>query len=419
MAVALLVQYSSHSYLLSHHRPDLGKFLVFQITPMRNEDKFDWRTISALNTVSALSQVGQFGIAFVMLPVWLAQQGLDASQLGMFAASLWLGQLPGLALAPWLCKRLGHKPVIVFGLLATVIALLGIAAAGWPYWLLGGILAGFGLGLRWIGLEPWLYHIAPAHARGRLVGFHETLIALAPIVAPVMASYFGLHGTAIFWIGIAFTLASLLPLAVARSPVAHEEAQPTEAPQKLKRDRIFKQGMVIALLGGMMDAAVSGLFAPFAQGHAISVSQTADLLAVFGLGGLLLQYGVGWLADHRGVDTAALYCAAGTVLVTLALTLPLNHVGLVVSVFLLGGFITAFLTLALIASTMTSTGSMARNVSQMSMLYIVSGTAGPLMAGATMQATHSDALMWFAAAAAMVMFGGLLRLAHAKVQPVI
>jgi MFS family permease len=385
---------------------------------MRDDTEFDWRTISALNAVSALSQVGQFGIAFVVLPVWLAAQGFDASQLGMFAAALWLGQLPGLALAPRLCKRLGPKPVIVSGLLATVFALLGIAVAAWPYLLLGAVLAGFGLGLRWIGVEPWLYRIAPAHARGRLVGFHETLIALAPIVAPVMASYFGLHGTAIFWVGIAFILASLLPLAVARSPVAPEEAQLTAqrtgVPQKLKRDRIFMQGMVIALLGGMMDAAVSGLFAPFAQGHAISVSQTADLLAVFGLGGLLLQYGVGWLADHRGVDSAALYCAAGTVLVTLALTLPLNHVGLVVSVFLLGGFITAFLTLALIASTMTSTGSMARNVSQMSMLYIVSGTAGPLMAGVAMQATHSDALMWFVAAAAVVMLLGLLRFGHAK-----
>jgi predicted MFS family arabinose efflux permease len=174
------------------------------------------------------------------------------------------------------------------------------------------------------------------------------------------------------------------------------------------------QGMVIALLGGMMDAAVSGLFAPYAQGHAISVSQTADLLAVFGLGGLLLQYGVGWLADHRGVDSAARYCAASTVLVTLALTLPLNHVALVVSVFLLGGFITAFLTLALIASTMTPTGSMERNVSQMSMLYIVSGAAGPLVAGATMNATHSDALMWFLAAAAVVMLVGLFWLGHVK-----
>ena len=47
---------------------------------MHNESEFDWRTIGALNTVSAMAQIGQFGIAYVVLPVWLAQQGLDATQ---------------------------------------------------------------------------------------------------------------------------------------------------------------------------------------------------------------------------------------------------------------------------------------------------------------------------------------------------
>lgn len=116
---------------------------------MKQAQEFGWQTISALNAVSALSQVGQFGIAFVVLPVWLAEQGT---------------------------------------------------------------LAGFGLGLRWIGVEPWLHPIAPADARGRLVGFHESLITLAPIVATL-------------------------------------------------RELVFKQGVAIALLGGMMEAAVSGLFA--------------------------------------------------------------------------------------------------------------------------------------------------------------
>jgi MFS family permease len=379
---------------------------------MSQPPEFDWRTISALNTVSALSQVGQFGVAYVMAPVWLAEQGLDATQLGLFAASLWLGQLPGLGLAPSLSKRFGAKPIIVSGLLCSVVALLLIAFAGWPFSLLAGLLAGFGLGLRWIGLEPWLYHIAPAHARGRLVGFHETLIALAPIVAPLAAGYVGLQGSAIFWVGIGFTLVSLVPLAVACSPGAEAASSPITGhipnPPFFKRDRIFLQGVVIALLGGMMEAAVSGLFALFTQGRGISAAETADLLAVFGLGGLLLQYGVGWLADHRGLSTAAVSCAVGTVMVAMALTLPLNHLLLVGLVFLLGGFITAFLTLALIASTTTATGSMASNVSLMSMLYTVSAIAGPLMAGTTMKATQSDALMWFTAAAAAIMAAGLL-----------
>jgi hypothetical protein len=93
-----------------------------------------------------------------------------------------------------------------------------------------------------------------------------------------------------------------------------------------------------------------------------------------------------------------------------ALVLPLSHALVMVAVFLLGGFITAFLTLALIASTMTASGNMASNVSMISMLYTLSAVAGPLIAGATIKATHGDALMWLTAAAAVVMGMALVRL---------
>lgn len=380
--------------------------------------EFDWRTIAALNAVSTLAQVGQFGVAYVVLPVWLAEQGLDATQLGMFASSLWLGQLPGLAIAPWLCQRLGARRVIVISLLCTVIALVGIALTAWPFWLAGGTLAGFGLGLRWIGLEPWLYRIAPAEARGRLVGFHETLIALAPIVAPALASTFGLHGKALFWIGSVFTLSALVPLALARKEPAHSapafnRGVHVDLAAQL-RERVFQFGVAIALVGGMMEAALSGLFALYAHGRGITGSQTTDLLALFGLGGLLLQYPVGWLADHRGVGVAAMWCAIGTVLVCVALALPMGYMQVMFAVFLLGGLITAFLTLALIASTMTRSGTMASNVSLISMLYTLSAVAGPLIAGATMNASGTDALMWSLAAAALVLAFVLAWLMRAK-----
>jgi MFS family permease len=384
---------------------------------MNDRNGFDWRTIGALNAVSTLSQAGQFGIAYVVIPVWLAEQGLDAHQLGVFASSLWLGQLPGLAVAPWLCHRIGPRWVVAAGLLCTLIALPWIALTHWPFWPLGGALAGLGLGLRWIGVEPWLYRIAPAHARGRLVGFHESLIALAPIAGPVLAGYFGLRGFAVFWIGATFTALAAVPLAVARGAGVVAAPPPGDAPTTSgtatatvtapRGELVFRQGVVIALLGGMMEAAVSGLFALFAQGKGLSVLQTADLLAVFGVGGLLLQYPVGWLADHRGVGVAAIACALGTAVAAFALTRPLDTAAVMASVFLLGGFMTAFLTLAIIASTMTVAGSMARNVSTISMLYTGTAVVGPLIAGAVMKATRADALMGFTAAAALLMAGAL------------
>jgi hypothetical protein len=65
-------------------------------TPVR------WPAIAALTSVSALSQIGQFGIGFMVLPVWLAHHGLDAPRAGLFSASQWTGMLAGLLIAPWL-----------------------------------------------------------------------------------------------------------------------------------------------------------------------------------------------------------------------------------------------------------------------------------------------------------------------------
>lgn len=368
---------------------------------------YDWRTITALNIVSALAQVGQFGILYVIVPVWLAEQGLNAAQLGFFAASLWMGQLPGLGLAPALCRSLGPRWVVIAGLMCTLVALFGLAVGAWPVYLLCGVLAGFGMGLRWIGLEPWLYHIAPAHARGRLVGFHETLIAAAPVVAPVIAGQWGVQGHTVLWVGVAFTVSALVPLAAAKRPpapeAAHTQASWIPSLRSAYEHGVFRAGMVIALLGGMLESALIGLFAIFAQDRSFAVGEVTQLLTAFGLGGFFLQYPVGWLADHWGLKATGMLCAAGTAVLAAALGLVAGTYLAFGGMFVLGGLITGFLTLALIAATKTPAGDMARNVSALSMMYSLSAVVGPVLAGWAMTASRSEALMGFTALCALVM----------------
>jgi len=358
---------------------------------------YDWRTITALNAVSTLAQIGQFGIIFVIVPVWLALQGLSAAQLGFFAASLWMGQMPGLGLAPWLCRHWGARAVVVVGLACSVVALLGIAwvpmaVLPWPAYLACGLLAGLGMGLRWVGLEPWLYNIAPAHARGRLVGFHETLIAAAPVVAPAIAAWVGVQGHTILWVGVGFTVSALVPLAFARTPPveeAHHVNNWRQSAQAAWPHRIFRQGLLIALCGGMLESALAGLFAVFGADRGFDAEGIAHLLTAFGLGGLLLQYPVGWMADHWGLRVAGALAALGT---ALAAALLACVPGVTVA-----------------SATKTPTPDMAWNVSSLSMAYSLSAVVGPVVAGGAMTATSSVALMWFAVVVGIFMVGLLLK----------
>jgi MFS family permease len=374
------------------------------MTPDRH---IDWRTITFLNAVSILSQIGQFGIGIVVLPLWLTRHGLNAAELGIFASSVWFGMLGGLAIAPRLNVRFGYGAVIVAGLLVSMLGLALIPATGWPDWLAAAILIGLGMGLRWIGLEPWLYRIAPDNARGRLVGFHETLIGIAPIVAPVLAKWSGIAGNMPIVLGIAFTASALLPLAFTRPTPAAQTglpAGPGNQSSSLQR-RLLALGIAVGIIAGVSEAAFSGLFPVFGLGRSLGTDQIATLLAIFGLGGLLLQYLVGWIADHRGLRFAILICAASTFILAMLAALPIGYMGLAITIFALGGTITAYLTLSIIAATKAGDGDLSINVRKVSMVYTASSILGPLSAGAAMKTFGSEALLWQVGFLAAVLCG--------------
>lgn len=383
---------------------------------MTQNRRIDWRTITFLNAVSILSQIGQFGFGIVVLPLWLTRHGLNAAQLGIFASCVWFGMLAGLAMAPRLNVRFGYRAVIVAGLLVSVLGLAVMPATGWPDWLAAAVLIGLGMGLRWIGLEPWLYRIAPNDARGRLVGFHETMIGIAPIVAPMLAKWGGITGNTPLELGIAFTCSALLPLAFTRPIPAMPTAQlvgPENPVGSLQR-RMLALGIAVGMIAGVSEAAFSGLFPIFGLGRGLGTDQMATLLAVFGLGGLLLQYLVGWIADHHGLRFAILICAASTFVLAMIAVLPIGFFGLTIITFALGGTITAYLTLSIIAATKAGDGDLSINVRKVSMVYTASSIFGPLSAGTAMKTLGSEALLWQVGVLAAVLCGYLLLFAKGR-----
>lgn len=363
-----------------------------------SESRVDWRTIAALNGVSALAQVGQFGIAELVMPIWLANQGLDASQLGLYEASVWLGVIPGLLFAPWLSQNFGPQRIILVALLCSILAFLSMPFAGWPLYLLTGSLTGIGLGLRWIGLEPWLYHIAPSGARGRLVGFHETLLGLAPIVAMALSNYFGVATNAPLYIGAAFTFLALIPLFLAHPEnhghVPRDDSNSGSAQQSSRTEIVFVLGIGVAFIGGTSESALFGLFPKFGEIRLFKPDEMASLMTVYGIGGFLLQYLTGWLADHKGLKITSLLCAIGTLACCITLAASMNPILVNISMFLLGGFITSYLTLALIAGAITRSGTLAHNLRAISITYTVSGVIGPVITGWTVTMFGGMALMW-------------------------
>ncbi|MFM0082332.1 MFS transporter [Paraburkholderia sediminicola] len=389
-----------------------------------------WPAIAALTAVSALSQIGQFGIGFMVLPVWLAQRGLDAPRAGLFSASQWTGMLAGLLAAPWLVERIGAKRTVSLGLAATVVAFATMNALWWPLWLVPGLLTGLGIGLRWIANETWLYRLVPAESSGRVVGVHEALIATAGVIGPALAVWCAVDGRITFAAGAAFTFAAALPLWLTASddrPPAVKSARPAQTDSAAKSAPIgpigpigpmVSLGMVVVAAGGIGDGALYGLFPLFADAHGLSTTQTATLLTLFGIGGMALQFPVGWFADRAGLAATVIVCAALSTLAIcgFALAAPASWLA-GASALLLGGMNSAYITLGMVAAACSDKAALTRNMRLVSLTFTASSIVGPLIAGFAMKARGSDMLLWQLAIMSGALVAYTLGLREGRRQP--
>lgn len=380
----------------------------------------NWRTIAALNVVSTFAQLGQFGVGFVVLPLWLAPRNTGAIELGLFAAAEWSGMLLGLMLIPRLLSRYGSKSIVYASLLLSSLGFVLMPYLSWSTWVISASLIGFGMGLRWIAVETWLYRVAPQHIVGQVVGFHEALIALAVIIPPILAAILSTQDNKIIALGIIFNMLAAIPLLMIASEQRDDKAN-EKAALKLARtqsslylsavnwftqlDKVTQLGMLIASAGGLIDGAMMALFPLFGLGRGLAEGQVATLLAMMGIGGLLLQYPIGWLSDKTSFSQTSLLAAfIACISATIIAMSAMSFTWLLVMCFVLGGVTASFLTLGIIAAASTiDHNHMAENMSKISIAFTSSSIVGALLAGFAAAGLGSNALLWLVAVASAIL----------------
>lgn len=351
-----------------------------------------WRNIILLNMVSTLSQIGQYGIGFVVLPLWLVDRGFEPQNAGIFAGMQWTGMLIALFLAPVLVVKLGAKFTVSAGLILSVFAFFNLILFDIQLAFLSAILTGMGVGLRWIANETWLFRMIPSESGGRIVGVHEALIATAGVIAPAFPLWLGIAGHTVFFVGIVFTVLALLPLWFAKNDIHIQPLQAQRFIAPLKG--IMLLGVVVSIAGGLVDGALYGLFPVFAESRGWSVHDTTVLLLIFGIGAIATQFPIGWLADIKGLKSTV-FMSATVCFITSLLFLILPNIGwsVYMTAFVLGGMTAAFLTLGVYASSKNA-DYVARNVRLVSVAFTTSSILGPFMAGFVMHVIGNEALMW-------------------------
>lgn len=354
------------------------------------------RSIVALNAVSTLAQIGQFGLATTLLPIALEAKNATPDFIGTASSAFWVGMLFGLLVAGKLTRKFGYRNTVIIGLILSAISFVLMPLMDWHWWVLPAAAIGFGMGLRWIANETWLYRLAPEHARGRVVGIHETLIGLASIIGPLIIVAMGAAKPSVFWAGAIILILAIVPLFVAEILPAVDKNSMNEQPTNRHSNLILWLGFggLIAGLGGWMEGSLIALLPVYTADIGLASTSAAWLFTVFGVGAMLCQFLVGWLADNKGVLWTAKLCALiGAIAAVIALST--SFATLVIAVFLFGGITAGLLTLGMIWAAQHGTGAALTNkVRQVSIIYTCLSAAGPFVAGFVVSHTSSQSLFW-------------------------
>ncbi len=366
---------------------------------MRNSDVEQSRpsalniTVFSLNAVSGFSHLGQFGILYPLMALWLDAHGTPAWQVGLVGSSVWLGMLIGNLFAPGALQRWGASKLAAVGCFGTVA--LGLVMpqldASWLFlWALTAALLGVCIGLRWIGVESWLYAIVDGAKRGRFVGVHETVIYAAQGVGPSIIAMLGVSGQRSFYAGTLAALCAGLSLSTASIPMPATSKTILLAPNtvliELWRHSRYMLGVQLGLIAGVLDGVLFGMLGIFFVRSGMTPENAALTMTVFGLGGLLSQIPLGWWSDRKGVRSVTRILAIEGLLGAGLLLTGMGPVAWVAA-FLLGSLAAGALTAAVIATTHEASvlgTAMEVAVAEVSIAFTLGSCVGPLLAGALM-----------------------------------
>jgi MFS family permease len=253
------------------------------------------------------------GLLTTLLGLRIGLAGLSPQFGGLVAASYFLGLTLGPLVVPRLVQRVGH--IRCFAALAALAAATALHYALIPnpfVWCLLRVVGGFCFAGLFIVMESWLNVTATNQTRGKILATYMVTNYIALGSGQFLLNLYDPMGFQLFSL-----VAMLMALAVVPVSLTRVAAPTIAEPSFLRLRELYRIspiGVVGCLAAGMMLSAFYGLTPIFAQQAGLGIKQVSLLMGLTILGGLALQWPVGWLSDRfdrRLVLTVACTAAAG------------------------------------------------------------------------------------------------------------
>ncbi|WP_395540094.1 MFS transporter [Neotabrizicola sp. sgz301269] len=277
------------------------------------------------------------GVQGTILGIRGSGAGFSTFQLSIVMSSYFLGFLFGSVLAPRMIRRVGH--VRVFAALGSAISAILIVypvVPDWMAWSLLRVLAGFAFSGIYITAESWINNTATNETRGQALSAYMITQMLGIIASQVLLNLPDASGFTLFILPSVLVSLAFLPLLLAPTP-----APAFDSARRLSFRSLFAispLGCVGMFLTGGIFSAMFGMASVWGTQAGLSLYQISIFVGAMYVGGLLLQYPVGYLSDRNDRRTLIMGLSFVAALAMVVAMLPgLPFAGLIGVALVLGG----------------------------------------------------------------------------------
>jgi len=278
------------------------------------------------------------GLQGTLLGVRATMEGFPTYSTGIIMSMYYAGFLLGSHLVPKLIQGVGH--IRVFAALASIASTTILFHGLFPtegVWAIARAITGFSYAGLYIVIESWLNHAAENKTRGKMMAAYLVTLYASMAVGQYFLTIADPGGMDLFVITSVLVTLAVLPISLSSRP-----APKFEAPVKVSPRELFKTsplGVYGVFASGMASACLFSIGPVYAAEAGFSLTQISTFMAMFILGGVLLQFPIGWCSDRydrrRILITVSAFSALACTLAVLVA--PMSLYALYLAMFLIGG----------------------------------------------------------------------------------
>lgn len=318
-------------------------------------------------------------------------EGISTGHMSVVMSTYFGGFLLGSRVVPNLIQQVGHVRVFAaLGSLISSVLILYAAAPHWIAWALMRFLIGFCFSGVYITSESWLNASTSNASRGQAMSAYMIVQMLGIISAQLLMNTADPAGYLLFVIPSVLVSLSFMPILLSTRP-----APQFSTLKRMSFGKLFQVSPLgcvgIFLMGGVF-SALFGMASVWGSSKGLTVTEISAFVAAIYVGGLVLQYPIGWLSDHsdRRLIVLGLSMLGGLACLVTVLLQP-GIWGLLLAAALVGGVANPVYSL-LLAYTNDFLDASDMAAASAGLLFIngVGAMAGPLITGWLMSLLGPD-----------------------------